>query len=40
MPTVFQNVLKGELDYDIELVAMGVVQNLYEDQIKGQDTED
>lgn len=39
MPTVFQNVLKGELDYDIELVAMGVVQNLYEDQIKDQDTE-
>lgn len=29
-PTVFQNSLNGALDYDVELVAVGVVQNIFE----------
>ena len=37
MPTVFQNAMKGAMNYDIELIVMGIVQNIYESQIKEQE---
>lgn len=37
LPTVFQSALKAPLDYDVEMVASGLVQTLYKRTILGKD---
>lgn len=40
MPTVFQSALKAPLDYDIEQIAMGVLQSVYDDAREEQESEE
>jgi len=35
--TVFQDALKGPMDYDIELVTTGVILSMYEDSLENED---
>lgn len=37
MATVFQDALKGPMDYDIELITTGVILSMYEDSLENED---
>lgn len=36
MATVFQDALKGPMDYDIELITTGVILSMYEDSLENR----
>ncbi len=36
MATVFQDALKGPMDYDIELITTGVILSMYEDSLENE----
>lgn len=36
MATVFEDALKGPMDYDIELITTGVILSMYEDSLENE----